>query len=148
LVWPLTLEGPLQVAWWLHSISRAGGTYRVSMDKQLLTRRGLFVLGLVAIGGRAFASGDEGHDSGAHGRHCGYKVGGGLVLMVMAAVAASMVVFGELRRPRAKPPLHPATKPSPPFEEADRSALDDQPTDETAERPPGPRQRRVREPHP
>lgn len=117
------------------------------MDKQLLTRRGLFVLGLVAIGGRAFASGNEGHDSGGHGRRRGYKVGGGLVMIVMAAVAASMVLFGELRRPQAKRPVQPATKPSAPLEEADRSALDDHLVDEKPDRPPGPRQRRAREPY-
>lgn len=118
------------------------------MNKQVVTRRGLFVLGLVALGGRAFASDDEGHEGGGHGHHRGYKVGGGLVLMVMAAVAASMVVFGELRRPRAKPPTRTAPEPYAPPEHADWQALDDHPSDEPADNPPGPRQRRAREPHP
>lgn len=79
------------------------------MNKQVLTRRGLFVLGLTAIGGRAFAADDTHNDSAAPSRHRGYKVGGGMVILVIAAVATSMVMFGDLRRYRSpkapKPPL-------------------------------------------
>jgi hypothetical protein len=91
------------------------------MDKQVLTRRGLFVLGIVAISGRAFAS-DEGH--AGRSRHRGYKVGGGMVVLVIAAVAGTMALLGDFRRNRPGKDVSPPPAQLPEGEKWDGPADD------------------------
>ncbi|WP_263262229.1 hypothetical protein [Pseudomonas sp. RIT-PI-S] len=117
------------------------------MNKQALTRRALFTLGLVMVTGRALASGGEGHEGPApRPHHRGYKVGGGImVALVMVAVLGSMALFGELRRNRlskmaAPPPPRPAPLPEGPEWETSEHAASSPDTHVTH----GPRYRRGR----
>jgi hypothetical protein len=76
-------------------------------------------------------------------------VGGGMVLLVMAAVLASMAVFGEFRRHHANRRAAPLPPPPAPLPEgAEWDALDD--SDDSDIQAPallGPRRRRTRRKH-
>lgn len=76
-----------------------------------MTRRGLIVLGILALAGQAMA--DDKERGRPHPRHRGYKVGGGMVAVIMLAVFGSMALFGEFRRRRSPPSAPPSPEPLP-----------------------------------
>lgn len=81
------------------------------MNRQVVTRRGLIVLGILALAGQATA--DDKERGSPHTRHRGYKVGGGMVAVIMLAVFGSMALFGEFRHRRAPPSALPSPEPLP-----------------------------------
>ncbi len=81
------------------------------MNKQVMTRRGLMVLGILALARQATA--DDREQGRPRPRHRGYKVGGGMVAVIMLAVFGSMALFGEFRRRHAPPSAPPSPEPLP-----------------------------------
>jgi hypothetical protein len=83
----------------------------VRMNKQVVTRRRLFALGLMMLAGQAVAE-DKEHGQ-PRSRHRGYKTGGGMVIMIMVAVFGGMALFGEFRRRRLPSSASPSPGPLP-----------------------------------
>lgn len=111
------------------------------MDKQVLTRRALFVLGLAAVTGQAM--GNDGAE-GPRPHHRGYKVGAGLVVIAIAAALGSRLAFNEWRQQLAS---RRSTAPVPPTPLPDASDWDGHEGNEAEADPtptPSLRQRRTR----